>query len=540
MKHILKHIIFSILWLPILGVLAQTYTIPDPVFLNHLKTTYSGLIDSQNKLVGSQAATFTDTLRINGLGLTSIEGIQYFVNLRGVNASNNNLTTLPKIGRMSNLQTLNVINNNLSSLADLDSLANLTNLYASNNSLSLLPSLNKNLKIQNLHLSNNNLALLPALDVNINLRIIDVSNNKLTSLPDLSKLILLQRLYCTENKITVLPSLTNLVNLKRIRFSKNLLTSPPDFSANKNLTEIYADSNMLTRAPDISSITVLGVLQIQNNYLTFDDLGILKSQLSIVDYTPQFYTPRFDTVSTKEKQSVSLVSTFADTSNTLQFKWYLNGVLQATTSVPSYNIANPTVSMSGVYEVRVVSSTYPLLVLTSDYVNLRVAKGAICPRLLMAKVDTLFPTCTSLGKLKVSWSGNYIDSISVRLINKDNLKESIPNSQNEFIDLRSGEYAILITSQDSTCADNMTQDVVLNSKKCDEIVLTPNNDGYEDTLYFSQSGNAQVINDKGKVVKDLKLPIDWDGSAADGYLPQGYYLVNINNGNEYLHVSVIY
>jgi internalin A len=540
MKHILKQIIFSILGLPILGVFAQTYTIPDPVFLNHLKTTYSGLIDSQNKLVGSQAATFTDTLRINGLGLSSIEGVQYFVNLRGINASNNNLTTLPKIGRMSNLQTLNLINNNISSLSSFDSLLNLTNIYASGNSLTKLPSLTKNLKMQNLHLSDNELTLLPTLDANVNLRIIDVSNNKLASLPDLSKLVLLQRLYCSANRLINLPSLTNLVNLKRIRFSKNLLTVPPNFSANINLTEIYADSNRLTEAPDISRITTLDVLQIQNNYLTFDDLGILRSQLSIVDYTPQFYTPRFDTVSTNEKQSVFLVSTFDDTTNTLQYKWYLNGVLQTTTSSPTYNIVSPTVSMAGVYEVRVVSSTYPLLVLNSDYVNFRVAKVANCPQLVYAQIDTLFPTCTSLGKLKISWKGNYADSVSIRLVNKDNLKESIPNSQNEFTDLRSGDYVILITSQDSNCTDNMTQDIVLNSKKCDEIVLTPNNDGFEDTLYFSQSGNAQIINDKGKVVKDLKLPIDWDGSAADGYLPQGYYLVNINNGKEYLHVSVIY
>lgn len=92
MKKVLIHIVFILFSFVGYG---QTVSIPDPVFLNFLKTNYPQTINSSNQLVTSIAAQVTGTISDSSLGITNLEGIQYFSKITKINFSNNAIVATP-------------------------------------------------------------------------------------------------------------------------------------------------------------------------------------------------------------------------------------------------------------------------------------------------------------------------------------------------------------------------------------------------------------------------------------------------------------
>jgi hypothetical protein len=148
--------------------------------------------------------------------ISSLDGIDYFVNLKLLNCSNNSLTTI-----------------------DLN-LPNLTNLDCSYNTL---PSLNINLpNFKSLNCSSNLLTSLIINNPNL-MEELDYSHNQIPNL-NLPQFHNLKVLNCSNNQITTL-NLSNLINLSIFSCSNNFLTNL-DLISNINLTRIYCNNNSLT------------------------------------------------------------------------------------------------------------------------------------------------------------------------------------------------------------------------------------------------------------------------------------------------------
>ena len=176
-------------------------------------------------------------------------------NIKVINVSNKNLDYIPSLSRFRQLRILNCTCNNLTSLPELNE--NLVILYCYNNRLSCLPPLNKKLKI--LRCFNNLLTSLPPL--NDNLTELFCNHNELAYLPQLNKK--LNILFCQNNQLTYLPPLNE--NLNILFCQSNQLTYLPPL--NENLTRLNCQNNQLTRLPPLNEN--LERLNCQNNNLTF-------------------------------------------------------------------------------------------------------------------------------------------------------------------------------------------------------------------------------------------------------------------------------
>ena len=131
------------------------------------------------------------TLDISGKGIKSLTNLTRFKNLKTLDCSNNQLTSLPTLPQ--NLKTLDCYNNQLTSLPTLPQ--NLKTLDCYNNQLTSLPTLPQNLEV--LYCYNNQLTLLPTLPQN--LKTLYCYDNHLTYFPTLPQK--LERLICAGNPI---------------------------------------------------------------------------------------------------------------------------------------------------------------------------------------------------------------------------------------------------------------------------------------------------------------------------------------------------
>ena len=185
-----------------------------------------------------------ETTSITCADISSLKGIEYFVNVQLIDCRGCNLTQL-----------------------DVSENTALEVLYCSKNNLTQL-DVSKNTALEDLLCSENNLT---QLDVSKNtaLEYLDCSENNLTQL-DVSKNTALEHLYCSENNLTQLDVSKNTA-LKHLYCSENNLTQL-DVSKNIYLLDLDCSGNNLTQL-DVSKNTVLAKLSCQQNNLTQLDVS---------------------------------------------------------------------------------------------------------------------------------------------------------------------------------------------------------------------------------------------------------------------------
>ena len=213
---------------------------PDDIFRKYVLESVD--LNGNGRLSDEEIAAVTE-INVEGLGIKSLAGIEYFPALAVLICQNNNLTELD-VTQNTALTVLICDNNQLTAL-DVSNNAALTELYFAGNQLT-------------------------ALDVNNNVALtgLDCSANQLTSL-DVSNNINLKKLWCQYNDLTAL-DLSKNIALTYLRCRYNQLTAL-DMSKNTALTELYCDNNNLTTL-NLGSNSVLSTLQCENNSLTQIDI----------------------------------------------------------------------------------------------------------------------------------------------------------------------------------------------------------------------------------------------------------------------------
>lgn len=237
----------------------------------------------------------TTSLNLNAKQLTSLEGLDCFVNLTSLDCSQNQLTEID-CSRFSKLTDFNCSNNSLTAL-DLTNLTELEFLYCSNNNLSNL-DVSNNPKLKKLDCNGNSL---PTLDISTlkeltYLNCSECFNGLSRSLYsngtiDLSNHPNLEYLYCNENNLQTL-DVTHTPKLKELSCNGNNLTEL-DLSKNTELYYLNCDENNLQTLNviqtsklnqlscygnnlielDLSKNTELYYLECSNNNLTTLDIS---------------------------------------------------------------------------------------------------------------------------------------------------------------------------------------------------------------------------------------------------------------------------
>lgn len=254
--------------------------IPDANFKAALVANTAINTNSDSEIQFNEAAAFTGTIDVSGLGISDLTGIEAFTRLTELNCGSNALSVL-NIDFNTALTSLRCDNNSLTNL-DISNQTALSKLYCYANLLTSL-DVSSNTGLTTLDCFQNNLT---SLDVSSNTALtklscqdnsissVDVSaNTALTELDcgrnaigslDVSNNILLTYLGCGGNSLSTLDLSSN-PNLVTLNAWGNSLSSI-EVSDKPDLDWLDVSSNALTRL-DVSSNSVLTALFCDNNSL---------------------------------------------------------------------------------------------------------------------------------------------------------------------------------------------------------------------------------------------------------------------------------
>lgn len=485
---------FALLLLLVKGLQAQTVSISDPDFLAHLKSAYPSAINSNDELIIAQAATFSGSFNCSNKNIHSLEGLQYFTNVTRVDASDNFLTSCEQVSGLSLITKLNVSNNQITSLPMLNSLSNMS--------------------------------------------ILIVSKNELTQLPDLSANVKLKEIIAFTNKLSTLPSFAGLNELEKVDLGNNLLTQTPDFSSNLRMKFLSIDRNFLTSIPDLSSLDSLTEVQFHQNYFTFSDLVPISSY---PDFSSNFTISPQRKISHSDLQLIStdtlyLVSGKDQNISGMSYAWYFQNAPLATADNDSAIIYPAQKKYEGYYYGVLTCTAIPGLQIYTDSFYVSITN---CP----GNNDFTFEygtiNCLKSGSLKISLPSMPVQSYLFELEpTSKGMRQT--SSTGVFEHLIQPVYHLKVYSGNN-CVLQYPELIHIPFEDCKETFITPDGDGDKDVFYFDQKGTVIIYDKDGAKISSLALPAEWDGTTDKGKkVAQGYYVCDVNNGEEVVRITVIY
>ncbi len=197
----MKKLILLLAFIYLTKTNAQTWVnIPDANFASYLQGLVPSAMSGTSLNITSTLVTVgTQTIIVQNLGISNLNGVQYFTSLTVLYCDYNFLTSLPILP--NSLQILYCEQNSLTSLPTLPN--SLKYLDCHINSLNNLPALPNTL--QHLSCSNNSITSLPTLPNS--LQYLDCSLNSLSNLPVLPPSLV--NFYCYNNNISCFPTFPN-------------------------------------------------------------------------------------------------------------------------------------------------------------------------------------------------------------------------------------------------------------------------------------------------------------------------------------------
>lgn len=503
---------------------AQTlFTLPDNNFRDKLISAYPSVM-SGNKLNINAAKFFTADLILTGANISDLTGIEYFTSVYKIDASFNNLKTIPNISATTTLKYLFINFNQLETLPSLSALTNLIQLQVTNNKLTSIPSLNNLNSLDYLFLTDNQLTVLPDISSLVNIRNVLLGNNPLISLPDFSPNFNLVELHVHQTGISEIKGLKALTKLSKLYCWDNNITDLSSLSSNTTLTGLYAFGNKLTNLPTLTNKPNLKNVEIANNKLTFEDLLPLTTMaLTDFSYSPQdsigIYTK--ENVRLKHPISFSPSEDAALTGNT--YTWYKNSEMLTTTTAPLV-ISSTKNSDAGNYYVTITNTNLPLLTIAHRIWNVSIIN---CIDLVSYSINIPSNDC----KIGASMQTNVVlsggTSPYTYTLESFSKKDSIVSITGDFTELAPGDYLYRIRDANNCGIDTMV--TVKKPNKCDPVIM-PTGDPQMNTYFIEQSGTAKIIDLSGNTIMQLTTPAVWYGTKNDGSLADaGYYVILVNN-----------
>ncbi|MDT0555805.1 T9SS type A sorting domain-containing protein [Patiriisocius hiemis] len=269
---------------------AQIINFPDPNFkdalVNSPCVSFTGdcddpsLIDADFNDDGEIDMMEAELIQVlcfsNVNNITSVEGIEHFVNLNYLSVGVNDLTSLD-VSQNTLLEYIGCPSNEITSI-NLGDNPNLIELSCSNNLLTSIDiSQNPNLEV--LNVSSNTLNSI-SVSSNVNLKRLTIRNNNLNDM-DISQNINLESISIQENSLTTL-DISNNINLMSFNISGNQFTELPDITNNPLLAGISCADNFLTELHVDEAVNPnITLLSCVNNLITQITIPTTVEQLNI-------------------------------------------------------------------------------------------------------------------------------------------------------------------------------------------------------------------------------------------------------------------
>ncbi len=532
-----KSFLLGSILLLILGntAFAQLYTIPDPAFRNKLMSSYPSVMTG-NKLNTTAAKNFTADLLLTAAGISDLTGIEYFTSVYKIDASFNNLTTIPNISATTNLKYLFLNYNQITTLPDLSALKNLLELQLNNNKLVSLPPLNALTSLDYLFLTTNKLTTLPDVSALTNIRYILIGDNPFTSLPDFSPNANLLELHCHQTGISEIKGLSALTKLTKLYCWQNNISDLSGLSANTSLTGLYASNNVLTSLPTLTNKPNLVNVEIANNKLTFEDLLPIAAITGLTDfsYSPQDSIGVYSSQSVRLKHPISFDITEDASVTSNIYSWYKNtAALPTTTSAPLV-IPSAQQTDTGSYYVTITNPNLPAL--TIAHRVWRISSITDCIDLTSYAFNVPFNDCKIGATVQSTVVLNGGTAPYTYTLTPFSAAEPIVSTSGDFTKVAPGQYTYTIRD-----ANNCGIDTVATIKKpasCDPVIM-PSGDPQMNSYFIEQTGTAKIIDLGGNTILQLSVPAVWYGTKADGSLADAGYYVIVVNEKKITNITVI-
>jgi Leucine-rich repeat (LRR) protein len=214
-------------------------------------------------------ALMVPDLKVSKASITSLDGINNFINLKGLECEYNLLTFL-NVSKLKKLEYLNCRYNSIAIL-NLEGLSNIKLLFCSHNQINAL-DLSGFKILEVLNCNSNKLITLDLKDL-LSLQDLSCSYNQITHL-DLKGLVNLKYLGCNNNQLVKL-DLRELIYLESVRCSYNQLIELK-VEGLINLTELFCSVNLLTSLEVNSLVNIRYFLDCSHNKLSLLDTRALK------------------------------------------------------------------------------------------------------------------------------------------------------------------------------------------------------------------------------------------------------------------------
>jgi len=471
-------------------VLAQTVSVPDTNLLNFLFNSYPTAFDANKKLLIAEAANVKGTIVLHNGNITNLDGIEYFTSVRSLDFGLNAISKIPTLKSDS-------------------------------------------LKI--LLLNGNQLAILPSLDGVPNLKELDVANNKITELPSLNKLVSLQKIICMGNQLIAFPPIYSLKNLVALDLSYNKLTEIPKTPKENVIQTFNLNNNLIDKLPDTFIFPSLKKLFLYDNNLTFKEL--IKTT-SVPNYNTLFAVFSQNKLRVgkkiwvKENEPFSLWTGIDAGIQNTTYEWKLPNGNVASLSKDLFTLPSISLSDSGFYTCQLRHPSFPNLVLYTDSFYVKVIP---CPNPSAFSFTNSSISCNKSGSLSIKNLQN--QTVSYILQNDFSGTTSV-STTGFFAGLSERKY--WLSFKNTTGCETAPIEIFIPKEECRQVLITPNGDGESDTYFFTQTGKVTIYDKRNSIVKTFSIPSEWDGSGKNGKVSPGYYIADINNGEEAITISVVY
>ncbi len=244
--------------------MSQPVYIPDANFKAALLANGSINTTDDGEITYQEAEAFAGAIDVSGLSISDLTGIEAFLNITELKASDNALTTV-NLSNNTQLVTLWIRDNNLSTI-DLGNITNLDQLFLNGNELTTI-DLSDNTQIDELALHDNNLSAIDLTELTA-LTEISISNNQLATI-NLNNNPLLLKLTINGNQLTALDLSNNPLLINVSAFNNNITTV--NLTGLTKVTDLNLTNNQLTTI-DLSDMVKLDNLTLVGNALTTIDL----------------------------------------------------------------------------------------------------------------------------------------------------------------------------------------------------------------------------------------------------------------------------
>jgi len=325
-----------------------------------------------------------------------------------------------------------------------------------------------------------------------------------------------------------------LTNLTIVDASTNQINTFPSLPT--SVATLYLDNNSLTTIPNLLAYTALSKVRLYMNYLSFEDLLPLTNNpnySAIYSVAPQNKIRVGTNQTVVEHTSFSIDSNLDSNIPTVIRKWYFENTATNQSNL-LYQINKTQLSDQGAYYCSLTDPSFPGLTIQTENFNITVLP---CVNINGVTTEIQGSTCIKQGSVYVTLTAQPSSNYTFQLEGVQSHK-IFTSTSGQFASLADPQYILTIIAP-TGCTYTLPT-ISIPREECQQIVLTPNGDGVDDTYYFPQTGSAKLVDKFGNVACQLSLPKIWDGYCNGQKLPVGYYLVTINGGEEVLKVSIIF